>query len=108
MQILKLSFLVITSTLLLFSCQDNLEDETPIDGIEEYVPNNDEVAFEEMISEIDLNDSLRVGQSLFYSKEGGASVDVEIKVNDKDEMVKMIEEYTVENSPSIERERPKL
>lgn len=102
MQILKLSFLVIISTLLFFSCQDNLEDETPIDGIEEYVPNKDEIAFEEMISEIDLNDSLRVGQSLFYSKEGGASVDVEIKVNDKDEMVKMVEEYTVENSPSIE------
>ena len=101
MQILKLSSLLILSTLLIFSCQESIEEESSIDLIEEYIPNNDEIVFEELISEIDLNDSLRIGQSLFYSKEGGASVDVEIRVNEKDEMVKMEEEYTIENSPSI-------
>tara|TARA_R110002072_G_scaffold238939_1_gene396615 strand:+ start:159 stop:941 length:783 start_codon:yes stop_codon:yes gene_type:complete len=100
---MKLIFLSLLALPLLYSC-----DETPLenelnDEFTEYIPNKDEVAFEQLISDIDQNDSLRVGQSLFYSKEGGASVDVEIRVNETGLMVKLREVYTTKDSPSINK-----
>ncbi len=93
-------YLVILSTILI-SCDNTVPVEYPDDINSEYVPNEKETAFEQMIFDIDQNDSLLIGQSLFYSREGGASVEVEIKVNDSNQMVKMVEEYTTENFPSI-------
>ena len=101
MQIIKSFFLTIVIASFLTSCNDAPPIEVPEDINSEYVPNEKETAFEELIFEIDANDSLLVGQSLFYSREGGASVEVEIKVNDSNQMVKMVEEYTTEEFPSI-------
>ncbi|GEM_PF-483078 len=69
------------------------EDDTP----EVYVPNEDEIAFDEYIAGIEANDSLAAGNSLYYSKGNGQSTEVEFFVNDKNEMVKMVEYYTQES-----------
>ena len=66
-----------------------------------YVPNNEEVLFEKIMEDIDLNDSLRYGQSLSYNRPDGASVFVKIYVDDSNFTVKLFEEYTSPNSPSI-------
>ncbi|MBL1280780.1 MAG: hypothetical protein COA33_010925 [Fluviicola sp.] len=99
----KIFILTILTLSVLYSCQETPESDGFQEEFAEYVPDNNEVAFEQLIAEIELNDSLRIGQSLFYSKEGGSSVDVRIRVNDSGEMVKMREEYTVENSQSINK-----
>lgn len=73
-------------------------ENNPVDSThptsEEYVPNENEVAYEAYIAEIDSDDSLGIGNSLFYSKGNSEFTEVEFYVNDKGEMVKMIESYT--------------
>lgn len=63
----------------------------------EYVPNEKEVAYEEYISLIDNNDSLPMGNSLFFSKGNDKFTEVEFWINEKNEMVKLIEYYTQES-----------
>ena len=76
----------------------NSESELPEDivttGTDEYVPNKNEVAYEEYVAALDGNESMASGNSLFYSKGEGEFAEVEFFVNEKNEMVKMIEYYT--------------
>jgi len=76
----------------------NSESELPEDVVTtstgEYVPNENEVAYEEYIAALDGNDSMASGNSLFYSKGEGEFAEVEFFVNEKNEMVKMTEFYT--------------
>lgn len=96
MMYLRLIFPILFSALL-FSCNDstNVEEQTT-NETSEYVPNEKEVAFEEYITKID-NDSLRSGNSLFFSKGNDKFTEVEFWINDKNEMVKLIEYYTQES-----------
>ena len=64
------------------------------------LPENDEA--EKYVYELD-NKELQVGNSLYYSKEDGSMVEVEIFANDSSQVVKMVEEYTKGSSGSIER-----
>ncbi len=95
----RMAFLFAGMLLIVSACgeQDpNAED--PNEGtVQEYVPNEKEVAYEEYISWVDNNDSLGVGNSLFYSKGDDKFTEVEFTVNDKQEMVKMVEYYTQES-----------
>ena len=68
---------------------------------DEYNPSSQEMSFEQLIYDIDQNDSLRLGHSLSYSREDGASMEVTIYVNAKNETVKLVEQYVNANSPSI-------
>jgi len=87
------------------SCGDtpNINDTEEEEYIEQdaYVPNKKEVLFEKIMEDIDQNDSLWYGQSLSYNRPDGASVFVKIYVNDSNFTVKLFEEYTSPNSPSI-------
>jgi len=67
----------------------------------EYVPNKEEIAFEEKIAKIDANQTYQKGNSLFYSRGDGASVDVELFIDSNNVVVKMIEHYTNSTSQSI-------
>lgn len=61
-----------------------------------YTPSEQEIAYDEYIAGIESNDSLMSGKSLYYSKGDGSSTEVEFFLNDKNEMVKLIEYYTQE------------
>ena len=100
MKLTQLLFIFSISIILFNSCQNTDE---PVITYEEtnYQPNEDEVAFEQLIANIDSNDSLREGRSLAYSREDGASAEVLLFVNEANETVKIVEEYTKGNSPSI-------
>jgi len=71
------------------------------DPITEYKASSEEIVFDDLIAEIDLNDTLSRGNSLFYSKPNGASIEVYVFVNEKGETVKMIESYIDGGSSSI-------
>lgn len=84
-------------TALLVSCGDsNSDPDTTSNDPSVYVPNEKEIAYEEYISNID-NDTLRSGNSLFFSKGNDKFTEVEFWINDKDEMVKLTEYYTQES-----------
>ena len=67
----------------------------------EYVANKEEIAFEAKMAKIDANKNLQKGNSLFYSRADGASVDVELFIDSNNAVVKMIEHYTNSSSQSI-------
>lgn len=75
-----------------------IEDQQP-----EYTANEEQLEYETWMMEIDMNDSLHTGNSLYYSKPTGESVEVEIFINDSSEMVKAVESYTVPGSYSVSR-----
>lgn len=84
------------------SCEDTPIEKAPaaLEENDNYQPNSDQVDAEKYMQIID-NDSLFTGKSLYYSKENGESVEVDIFVNDSNVVVKMVEEYTVLGSNSI-------
>ena len=104
---MKLNFLFFAFLFLFIqSCGDSPdiiipENDTYMDE-NAYIPTSAEVKFEKLMENIDLNDSLRYGQSLSYNRPDGASVFVKIYVNDSNYTVKLFEEYTSPNSPSIQ------
>lgn len=84
-------------------CEDNNQPDPNINAEinSEYVSNEDEVVFEQMMSDIDMKDSLTTANSLFYSREDGASMEVLLFLDEKNEPVKMIEKFTGGSSQSI-------
>lgn len=52
-----------------------------------------EDAYEAYIAQVDLNDSLKVTNSLYFTKEDGSSLSVIAFLNKKEEVVKLIEKY---------------
>lgn len=82
----------------LYSCGNEVKD---TEELIEYKASEEELVFEDMVASIDMNDTLSTGNSLFYSKGNGASIEVKIFVNEKGETVKMIESYVDAGSTSI-------
>jgi hypothetical protein len=76
-------------------------DENGVNTETGYVESQDEVAFEQMMADIDNDVTLGVGNSLNYSKSDGASVSVEIHMDSTKQMVKLVESYTKTGAPSI-------
>lgn len=105
MNIRTSNFLIITFAVLLSlqSCGNNKPNSTNETSAENkaYVPNKEEIAFEEKMAKIDANENLQKGNSLFYSRADGASVDVELFIDSNNAVVKMIEHYTNSTSQSI-------
>ena len=97
------SAFLVSFLFLLAACGDseNINNDNGEITFEEYNPSSQEISFEQIISDIDRNDSLLVGNSLSYSREDGASMEVTIYVNSKNETVKLVEQYVNANSPSI-------
>lgn len=95
--------LLMTTVIIFTSCQSGETEGASELPTTDYQPNAQEVAFEEMIASIDANDSLRIGNSLFYSKPTGESIEVRLFVNAKNETVKMVERYTEESTQSVFR-----
>ncbi len=91
-------FAIVVASLLM-GCKSDAEhvDELPV----EYKESKEEVVFEDLMAAIDMNDTLSRGNSLFYTKPNGASIEVYIYVNEKGETVKMIESYIDAGSSSI-------
>lgn len=95
---LSASFVIFLFLLILGACT-TAEEKIPVSDettLAEYVPGKEEVAYEEYMSGIDSDNTLGGGNSLFYSKGNGEYTEVEFLVNEKNEMVKMIEYYTQE------------
>lgn len=93
-----LSVVMLFGILVTTACGDTeKEGEKQNQETQEYVPDEKEVAYEEYILSIDSDDSLGIGNSLFYSRGENEFTEVEFYVNSKSEMVKMIESYTQES-----------
>ncbi len=92
----RISSLLVLPLFLLFSCGEEVVEEDKTS--EEYTPSQEEVAYEEYMAKIDADESLSIGNSLFYSRGDSEFTEVEFYVNDKNEMVKMIETYTQPSS----------
>lgn len=104
MNVKRYALLLLMTTVLIFTgCQSGETEGASELPTTDYQPNAQEVAFEEMIASIDANDSLRIGNSLFYSKPTGESIEVRLFVNAKNETVKMVERYTEESTQSVFR-----
>ena len=86
--------LFILPAFVLFSCGEAEVEQDKNAESGEYTPSEQEVAYEEYMAMIDGNDSLGIGNSLFYSRGESEFTEVEFYVNGKNEMVKMIETYT--------------
>lgn len=100
---LSIICLAVASFTILQSCGEETPiatDETALKN-EEYVANKEEIAFEEKMAKIDANKNLQKGNSLFYSRPDGASVDVELFIDSNNTVVKMIEHYTTATSQSL-------
>ena len=100
---LSIIYLTVTSLTILQSCGEETPiaiDETAVKN-EEYTANKEEIAFEEKMAKIDANKNLQKGNSLFYSRPDGASVDVELFIDSNNAVVKMIEHYTTATSQSL-------
>lgn len=85
------------------SCSDKTEavnNDTDTKN-KEYVANKEEIAFESKIAAIDANKNLSKGNSLYYSRADGASIEVEIFLDSTNTIVKMLERYTNSQSQSI-------
>ena len=100
---LSIIYLTVTSLTILQSCGEETPiaiDETAVKN-EQYIANKEEIAFEEKMAKIDANKNLQKGNSLFYSRPDGASVDVELFIDSNNAVVKMIEHYTTATSQSL-------
>lgn len=104
MQKSKLSYLVILLfSVLIVGCQDdNNELDTEIASeFSEYTPSEMELTYEKYASEVDADTTLRRGNSLYYSREDGATMEVFIHVNAKEQPVKIEEIYANSGSVSL-------
>ena len=93
--------IMICFTMLLVSCGEGVDVNENSDKKTEYVPNKEAIAFEAKIAKIDQNPNLSKGNSLFYSRADGATVEVEIYIDSTNQIVKMVEKYTNSNEQSI-------
>lgn len=96
-------FTILLISLLLVGCQDDKDSvDAPADvEFSEYVPSDIQLSYEAYATKVDADTTLRRGNSLYYSREDGATMEVFIHVNDKNETVKIEEIYSNKGSVSL-------
>ena len=93
---------VLIALFLVTSCGETVNNQNDeVKTPEAYVPNKDEVAFEDRMLKIDQQENLGKASSLFYSRPDGASVDVEMFFDTTNVAVKIVERYTLSATQSI-------
>lgn len=100
----NLSFVIAMLLLVILSgCQgdEGSNEHSENKEFEEYVASELELAYENYAAEVDADTTLRKGNSLYYSREDGATMEVFISVNDKDETMKVVEIYSNSGSVSL-------
>ena len=99
---MKLNFLIIGILAIgLFSCGENEEIVEHVNSELTNELDEQETEFEQLIEAINTDESLREGQSLFYSRDDGATEEVTVFVNDSNVTVKIYHEFTSPNAPSL-------
>ena len=100
---LKSVFLIACSFPFLIACSEKPNEKDPVkkqDTTSEiYQDDNEE--FEAYITQIDDSATLNEGNSLYYSHSNKTSFEVTFKLNDENEILRMTEKYTVNESGSI-------
>jgi len=81
---------------------EGIEEQSAWSENVEYVADENEQQVEEYLAYIDDSDALNVGNSLYYTREDGATIEVEIFLNDSSQILKTVEEYTRSASASIQ------
>ncbi|MGC6433242.1 MAG: hypothetical protein ACON4M_03500 [Crocinitomicaceae bacterium] len=82
-------------SILSYSCSDAIktESEQTISGMTVEARDTEEEEHEAYVVKIDLDDSLKIIHSLFFTKEDGSQIDITGYLNQNDEVVKLIEKY---------------
>lgn len=101
--VITLIGLLISLTILLQSCGEGVkaDENATLEENAAYVPSKEAIAFESKIAKIEANKTLSKGNSLFYSRPDGASIEVEIYLDSTNQIVKMVERYTNSSAQSI-------
>lgn len=85
-------FILLINIIVLASCNGgNSENDLSNGSDEQMNQERIEDAYEAYIAKIDLDDSLKVTNSLYFTKEDGSSLSVIAFLNEKEEVVKLIE-----------------
>ena len=95
LKFMRLFSLFTILSLLSYSCSDankTASDQT-ISGMTKEARYNEEEEHEAYVVKIDLNDSLEIVNSLLFTKEDGSQIDVTGFLNEKGEVVKLIEKF---------------
>jgi len=82
---------ILLFSVVLISCNSNSKKETDTKELSEKASIDVEAQYEIYMSNIDLNDSLLVTNSLYFTKEDGSSLAVAAFLDQKGEVVKLIE-----------------
>ncbi|MCH2229820.1 MAG: hypothetical protein MK105_05705 [Crocinitomicaceae bacterium] len=99
-----LSLIIATLTMVILTgCQGDEASEENLENtvFKEYVASDFELECEKYAVDIDIDTTLRRGNSLYYSREDGATMEVFISVNAADETTKIIENYSNAGSVSL-------
>ena len=82
-------------SILSYSCSDanKTDSDQTISGMTKEARYNEEEEHEAYVVKIDLNDSLQIVNSLLFTKEDGSQIDVTGFLNEKGEVVKLIEKF---------------
>lgn len=87
----------------LSGCQgdDDTNENSSNAELKEYVASDLEVKCENYAVDVDIDTTLRKGNSLYYSREDGATMEVFISVDSNDETTKIVENYSNSGSVSL-------
>ena len=96
-------FVILLVSFSFIGCQDNKEDVVLDSTAEtvEYSPSDSEREYETYASAVDADTSLLKGNSLYYSREDGATMEVLISVDKNNQPIKMKELYSETGSLSL-------
>lgn len=96
-------FVIMLVSLSVIGCQDDKQDVVLDSSAEKelYTPSDSEQEYNTYALEVDADTSLREGNSLYYSREDGATMEVFISVNGDNQPVKIKELYSEKGSISL-------
>lgn len=102
MKTIQFIFVLLILSYFVTSCDNGEETNTDVQSNENRV-SSEMTSLEEEAANIDIKqDSLASGKSLYYSKEDGSSIQVEIFLNDSNEVIKWSEKFTTPEFSSIQ------
>ena len=94
-------FVIILVLMTVMGCQTGTEHTSSDLETVTYTQSDSDLAHKAYALEVDADTSLQEGNSLYYSREDGATMEVFISVNDKNEPVKIRESYSDSVSISL-------